>query len=151
MAKFKIKGADKVVTIDGVETTINEDIEVTFGANAATLLHYRREFKKDLLKTIMQLQEVYDSRPDGWDEMTQQQKEDWQRKELLTYFDLNMIDELAYVCAKTANPQIEDYVDWLSQFAPFSVMDIGEDIFTLLFKSTVTKINSNGELGKQLA
>ncbi|MDH6367132.1 MULTISPECIES: hypothetical protein [unclassified Breznakia] len=148
MANIIIAGADEVAMIDGVQKVINKDVEVVLGANGATPRLYRMYFKKDLLQTIVQLQQIYDEKPDNWDDMSEEQRKKYQNDQLLMYFDYNLIDELAYVCAKTANPNIGDYLEWLAQFAPFALMDKGEDIFNLLFRSTVTKIDSNGDLGK---
>ena len=99
----------KVVTIDNKK--------IPMKSNGYTGRLYARFFSKDFLKSIFELEKI--------------------DKDNITSDELSTLDELAYVLAKTANPKIGTFEEWLSQFdSPFSVTMASEQFIALLFDST---------------
>lgn len=97
----------KIVTI--------ENKKIPMRSSGRTGRIYAREFKKDLLSTIY-----------GLDKLKNGEQVDGE-----------VINELAWVLAKTANPKIKDFEDWLDGFeTPFSIMKAMPQITDLLFDSS---------------
>jgi hypothetical protein len=97
----------KVVTI--------ENKKIPMRSSGMTGRIYAREFKKDLLSTIYSLDKLKNGEQ----------------------VDGEVINELAWVLAKTANPKIKDFEDWLDGFeTPFSIMKAMPQITDLLFDSS---------------
>lgn len=81
---------------------------------------YARYFHKDFLQTLLKFKDI-DSNE----------------------VDFEVINELAWVLAKTANPSIKDIDEWLEQFDnPFSVFQAMPQITDLLGRSGATTVNA---------
>lgn len=97
----------KVVTI--------ENKKIPMRSSGLTGRLYAREFHKDFLSSITSL-----SKLDSGEQV-----------------DTEVINELAWILAKTANPKIKDYEDWLSTFeTPLSIMQAMPQIMELIFTSS---------------
>lgn len=97
----------KVVTID------NKKIPMKSSGLTGRL--YAREFHKDFLSAIASLSNI-----------TEGQSGDYE-----------VINELAWILAKAANPKIKDFEDWLSTFeTPFSITQAMPQIMELIFTSS---------------
>lgn len=97
----------KVVTIDNKK--------IPMRSSGMTGRIYAREFHKDFLSTIYSLDNLgKGERVDG-----------------------EVINELAWVLAKTANPKVKDFEAWLDSFdTPFSITKAMPQITELIFNST---------------
>lgn len=88
--------------------------EVKFKATGATLRLYRQTFQRDILKDMEDLSKAHAS------------------GESMTAEALIMFENIAYIMAKQADPDIPDSADeWLDQFDMFSVYEILPQIIEL--------------------
>ena len=96
---------EKVVVID--------DQEVRLRATAAVPRLYRIKFGRDILRDVMALQKEYGNA----------QKEGRGQDAMLEHIDLGILENIAYIMAKHANPQDvpSDVEEWLKQFQPLSL------------------------------
>lgn len=106
----------KVVTID------NQKIPMKSSGLTGRL--YAREFHKDFLSAIAALSNITEGEPG----------------------DYEVINELAWILAKTANPKIKDFEDWLSTFeTPFSITQAMPQIMELIFVSSSGMVQEKKE------
>ena len=90
------------------------DREVRFKATGATMRIYRQAFQRDILKDMEELSKAHLS------------------GESMTAEALIMFENIAYVMAKQADPDIPDNPDdWLDQFDMFSVYEVLPQIIEL--------------------
>lgn len=88
--------------------------EVKFKATGATLRLYRQTFQRDILKDMEELSKAHA----GGESMSAEA--------------LIMFENIAYIMAKQADPDIPDSADeWLDQFDMFSVYEILPQIIEL--------------------
>lgn len=101
---------EKIIRID------NKDI--TFKSTAGTLMRYRNNFGRDLIKDIVALDKKFKTVKSGIAQF-----------EIL---ELDMFEKIAWSMAKTANNNIPDIEHWLDEFNSFSIMHILPEIMELL-------------------
>lgn len=102
-----------------MEKTLNIDgKDVRFKSTAGTLMRYRMNFGRDLIKDIAKLEKRYKSVENGEDEFE--------------IYDLEMFEKIAWAMAKTADNNIKDIEKWLDDFESFSIMVILPEIMDLL-------------------
>lgn len=100
------------------------DKEIKFKASGATIRIYREKFGRDLL---MDMQSI---------------NEDFEKKNFSSV-SLECFENLAFVMAKQANPDIPDNPDdWLDEFDMFSIYEIMPQIVDLWNVSTEPKIQA---------
>ena len=88
-----------------MEKTINiDDRDVRVRMSADTLRVYRKEYGRDLMKDMMGLKEEY---------------------------DMEMIENLFYICAAAADPEIPPIDEWLSQFSVFALYRAATELIQL--------------------
>lgn len=93
--------------------------DVTFKSSAAIPRMYRGIFKRDIFKDMTKLQSVFAENIDK-DGSTMEVK------------DLELFENVAYIMARHANPNIPDTIDeWLEQFEMFSIYQILPEILEL--------------------
>lgn len=100
--------------------------EVPMKATANTPKRYRHEFNADLL---LELQKIYKST-------------DKKTGAIAEGTDLSVIENLAYIMAKQANPEIGTQDDWLDQFEPLDIYSSMRDIIGVWTASTQTMSTS---------
>ena len=81
-----------------------DDREVRVRMSADTLRVYRKEFGRDLMKDMMGMQNEY---------------------------DMEMIENLFYICAAAADPEIPPIDEWLSQFSVFALYQASSELIKL--------------------
>lgn len=98
-----------------MERTINIDgKDVKFKASAATIRNYRAAFGRDLLRDFQQLQTAAGS------------------GQSLTAETLTIFENLAFLMAKQADPEIPDSPEeWLDEFDMFSIYEVLPQIVKL--------------------
>ena len=108
---------DKIVNVD--------DKQVKFRATARTPRLYRALIGRDMIKDMNRLKKAYDNK----------EKED----EDLDIIDLQIFEDVAYVMARHANPDIEEKTadDWLDTFNMFSVYTVLPQILDLWKMNTL--------------
>ena len=101
------------------------DRDVEFRSSAATPRMYRLIFKRDLFVDLKKLAEAAQANASDDEDFAIE--------------DMEMFENVAYVMAKSANPDIPKIDEWLEQFEMFSIYEIlpdllslwGENMFTL--------------------
>lgn len=118
-----------------MEKTLNIDgKDVRFKSTAGTLMRYRMNFGRDLIKDIAKLEKRYKSVENGEDEFE--------------IYDLEMFEKIAWAMAKTADNNIKDIEKWLDDFESFSIMVILPEIMDLLIANMKQAQESKKKLAK---
>ena len=118
-----------------MEKTLNIDgKDIRFKSTAGTLMRYRMNFGRDLIKDIAKLEKRYKSVESGEDEFE--------------IYDLEMFEKIAWAMAKTANNDIADIENWLDEFESFSIMVILPEIMDLLIANMKQEQESKKNLMK---
>lgn len=113
---------EKTIVIDGKK--------VTFKTNGATPLRYKAQFQKDYFKEILKMAPL--------------QKLKNKKKTEINANDLEALDfdvfyNIAWVMAKTANPNIPEPIEWLDEFDEFPMIEVIPELQDLLLASIQTK------------
>ena len=88
-----------------------ENKNVPMKSNGGTAVLYSRFFNRNLLSDIFNLSKIEEG----------------------AEIESNVIEQIAWTLAKTADDSIPDYMDWLSQFeSPMSIYESAKDIFSLV-------------------
>lgn len=115
---------EKTITIDGAA--------VPFKATASTPRRYRAVFGRDMLKDMNHLQEVA------------------QKEESLSSESLEIFENIAYIMAKQANPDIPATADdWLDTFSMFSIYEVLPQIIQLWKVENLTTVEAKKKVVKQ--
>ena len=113
---------EKTLKIDGKD--------ITFKCTGGTLYRYKNQFGREFLAdaaNLMDFEEKKVKNPDG--KITFQDEYDF------TKLNLELVYNLSWVMAKTANPSIPDPQAWLDSFNTFPIAEIIEPIMDMLQKS----------------
>jgi hypothetical protein len=110
---------EKILTIDGRQ--------VKFKSTGAFLLRYKAQFGRDALQDIFKLQNAINS--DG-------QLAD------VNALDLEVIYDLVWTLAKTANPDILPPFEWLDSFSEFPLAEIVPEITDMIFSCLGSTVES---------
>lgn len=88
-----------------------DEKEVTFKASAAIPRIYRMKFQRDIFKDLLTLEKSIGNKEEEHSN--------------LDMFSLEMFENIAYVMAKHANPNIPDSPEeWLDEFQTFSIYQV---------------------------
>lgn len=88
-----------------------ENKNVPMKSNGGTAVLYSRFFNRNLLSDIFNLSKIEDG----------------------VEIESNVIEQIAWTLAKTADDSIPDYMEWLSQFeTPMAIYESVGDIFSLV-------------------
>ena len=94
----------KTIEIDGKQ--------IGFKASAAIPRLYRIKFRRDIFQDVQRL-------TSSWDEKQEDEKK------IFEVIDLEIFENMAYIMAKHANPNIPNTIEeWLEQFNVFSIYEI---------------------------
>lgn len=118
------------------KTILISGVPVQFKCTGAFLLHFKRLTGKDPIKEIVKLETIFSKK----DKKNQKVK-----FEDISIDDLEMLYEIAWVLAKTANNDILDMLDWIDSFDEFPIGDIISELVELLQKAFTTQIPSNSK------
>ena len=117
---------EKTLKIDGKN--------VTFKVTGGTLYRYEQQFKKSFLADAASLSNFEETKkkkkvkqPDG--KITFQDEYDF------TKLNLELVYNISWTMAKTADPSIPDPQAWLDSFETFPITEIIEPIMDMLQKS----------------
>lgn len=103
---------EKILTIDGRQ--------VKFKSTGAFLLRYKAQFGRDALQDIFKLRNAIDNNSQIQD---------------ISVLDLEIIYNLVWVLAKTADPAIPPPLEWLDTFSEFPLAEIVPETIDLIFSS----------------
>ena len=117
----------KEIEIDGKE--------VLFRASAAIPRLYRIKFRRDIYKDLAQLEKAVDENvADG---------------SMLDTFSLELFENIAFVMAKHADPNIPDTPEeWLEEFNTFSIYQVLPQIIELWGLNIETEVQNRKNAGK---
>ena len=117
----------KKIEIDGKE--------VLFRASAAIPRLYRVKFRRDIYKDLAQLEKAVDENvADG---------------SMLDTFSLELFENIAFVMAKHADPNIPDTPEeWLEEFNTFSIYQVLPQIIELWGLNVETEVQNRKNAGK---
>ena len=110
---------EKILTIDGRQ--------VKFKSTGAFLLRYKAQFGRDALKDIFVLQKVIGESGNITN---------------IDALDLEVLYDLAWTLAKTADPSIQTPLEWLDTFGEFPLIDIMPEIADMIFSSLTSTAES---------
>jgi len=113
---------EKTLTIDGRQ--------VRFKSSGAFLLRYKSQFGRDALQDVYKLQKAV-----RWDKH--------QKKHVLgnvNALDLEVLYNLAWTLAKTADPSIPPPMEWLDSFSTFPLQEIMPEVMDLIQMSLGTTV-----------
>lgn len=108
---------EKILTIDGRQ--------VKFKSTGAFILRYKAQFGRDALQDIFKLQNAIDNNGQIQD---------------VSALDLEIIYNLVWVLAKTADPSIPPPMEWLDTFGEFPLAEIVPEVIDLIFSSLGTTV-----------
>lgn len=108
---------EKILTIDGRQ--------VKFKSTGAFILRYKAQFGRDALQDIFKLQNAIDNNGQIQD---------------VSALDLEIIYNLVWVLAKTADPSIPPPMEWLDTFGEFPLVEIVPEVIDLIFSSLGTTV-----------
>jgi hypothetical protein len=111
---------EKTITIDGKD--------IRFKTNGATPLRYKAQFGKDYFKEILKMAPL--------EKMGGKKKVEAKDLEVL---DFEVFYNIAWIMAKTANPEIPEPIKWLDGFEEFPIGDIFPELQDLMAASLQTK------------
>lgn len=121
---------EKTVYIDGKA--------IRFKSTGATPLRYKAQFHKDFFVEILKLNSL----------KKLQVGEDL-KPEDIQHVDFDVLYNIAWVLAKTANDKIPEPFTWLDGFSQFPLMDIMVQIQDLISASLQAKKKSNHPANKR--
>lgn len=103
---------EKILTIDGRQ--------VKFKSTAAFLLRYKAQFRRDALRDVLAMQGVVGADGEIGD---------------LSSLDMEVIFNLIWVLAKTADPSIPPPLEWLDTFGEFPLNEIAPELIEMMISS----------------
>ena len=117
----------KKIEIDGKE--------VLFRASAAIPRLYRIKFRRDIYKDLAQLEKAVD--------------QNVEEGSMLDTFSLELFENIAFVMAKHADPNIPDTPEeWLEEFNTFSIYQVLPQIIELWGLNVETEVQNRKNAGK---
>lgn len=108
---------EKVITIDGRD--------IPFACTAGTLRRYRQMFHRDILRDMKKITAAALKSADLPKDAAELKSADLPEDAAET------IENLAYIMAKQADPDIPDMDTWLDQFEPLSIYNSFPDLMDL--------------------
>ncbi len=108
---------DKIISIDGKD--------IKFRATARTPRLYRAIIGRDMIQDMNKLMKAYDRKK--------------KNEEDLDVIDLQIFEDVAYIMARHANPDMEEKTadDWLDTFDMFSIYEVLPHILELWAVNTI--------------
>lgn len=117
----------KKIEIDGKE--------VLFRASAAIPRLYRIKFRRDIYKDLASLEKAVDNSSE--------------EGSMLDTFSLELFENIAFVMAKHADPNIPDTPEeWLEEFNTFSIYQVLPQIIELWGLNVETEVQNRKNAGK---
>ncbi|MEK3814255.1 hypothetical protein [Bacillus sp. FSL K6-1284] len=115
---------EKTLTIDGRQ--------VRFKSTAATVLRYKAQFGRDFFADLLKMAPLTKLQEQG---VTTENM----NLEVMNFIDFEVLYNIAWVLAKTADKTIAEPVEWLDTFDEFPLMDILPELQELIEKALGTK------------
>ncbi|EOP99016.1 hypothetical protein IGM_00307 [Bacillus cereus HuB4-4] len=110
---------EKTITIDGKQVRLK--------STAATVKRYKAQFRRDLFADMFKLGILSPSNPQEGSLTTI----DLANADL-SKLDFEVVYDLVWLYAKTANPEIDDPITWLDGFDEFPISEIIPEIMDMI-------------------
>lgn len=117
---------EKIIIIDGKK--------VPFKTNGAVPMRYKAQFGKDYFKEILKMLPLAQKKRKKKDEIDVAD---------LEVLDFEVFYNVAWVMAKTADPNIPEPIEWLSSFEEFPLIEVFteiQDLMNATLQSTKKKL-----------
>ncbi|HSW76113.1 MAG TPA: hypothetical protein VLG50_03670 [Candidatus Saccharimonadales bacterium] len=117
------------------KTLVIDDKDIRFKTNGAIPLRYKAQFGRDYFKDILKMLPASKAKK-------KKNEEAYDVKDLET-LDFEVFYNIAWVLAKTGNPEIPDPITWFSEFEEFPIGDIFpelQDLMIATLSSTKKKL-----------
>lgn len=132
------------------KTLIIDGREVTFKSTAATSLRYKAQFHRDFLIDVLNLDKAFDkdkkekknkrNKNKHYDKNKNNTNEDIDLEDInLEKLDFELIYNIIWVLAKTADKSIPAPLAWYDSFDEFDVFDVFLELQDLILKSISSK------------
>ncbi|MFN2746971.1 hypothetical protein ACINLE_17465 [Bacillus sp. z60-18] len=115
---------EKTLTIEGRQ--------VRFKSTAAIVLRYKAQFGRDFFSDLLKMAPLMELQEKG---VTTENM----GYEVMRHIDFDVLYNITWVLAKTADKTIPEPVEWLDTFDEFPLMDILPELQELIEKSLGTK------------
>ena len=112
---------EKILTIDGRQ--------VPFKSTGAFLLRYKAQFGRDALQDIFKLQNAIDDKGQVKDKD-------------ISALNLEVVYDLVWTLAKTAEPSILPPLEWLDTFGEFPLSEIVPEVIDMIYGSIGATVES---------
>lgn len=116
---------EKTIEIDGKQ--------VRFKSTAATPLRYKAQFGSEFFSDMMKLY------PLAKMDLNNVEDDAEQVQKVFELMDFDMLYNMIWVLAKTADKDIPDPISWLDGFDEFPLMDIFPEVQEMLMKNLQSK------------
>jgi hypothetical protein len=110
---------EKTITIDGKQ--------VRFKSTGATPLRYKAQFQKDFFKEILKMNSLKNLKAENI------------KPEDIEMIDFDVLFNITWVLAKTADSSIPEPITWLDGFEEFPLMEIIPELQELIYASIQSK------------
>ena len=108
-----------------METVIKIDgKDIPFKSTGSAPLRYKMQFKRDFFADLIKLKNGFTGKSEMY--------------EILETIDLEVFYNIAWICAKTADPTIPSPMEWLDTFDTFPIIEIAPQLQDILFASLGT-------------
>ncbi|SDC06264.1 hypothetical protein [Shouchella lonarensis] len=115
---------EKTLEIDGRK--------VRFKSTAATTLRYKKQFGREYFADLLKMYPLVKLQEQGKDIQNMEY-------EVMKYIDFEVLYNITWVLAKTADKSLSEPVEWLDTFDEFPLMEILPELQELIEKSVGTK------------
>lgn len=102
--------------------------QIRFKSTGATALRYKAQFASDFFADLLKMKPIMDAVEKG----VSTEKLDY---ETLKHIDFEVLYNIIWVLAKTADKTIPEPLEWLDEFSEFPIMDILPELQELIGKS----------------
>lgn len=110
-----------IYTLKDDDGNIIEEKKVKFESRGSTPLRYKKQFESDFFGDLVKLAPLVSQSANGDD---LQETVDQMSMEQLQHLDMEVFYNIAWVLAKTADPDIPDPIEWLDGFEKFPIMHV---------------------------
>lgn len=110
-----------IYTLKDDDGNIIEEKKVKFESRGSTPIRYKKQFGSDFFGDLVKLAPLVSQSANGDD---LQETVDQMSMEQLQHLDMEVFYNIAWVLAKTADPDIPDPIEWLDGFEKFPIMHV---------------------------
>ena len=121
------------------KTLVIDGRKVPFKCTGGFLLRYKELTGSDAIKDIYEINLALSGGKKEKEEKGKEKQEEKEKDIDLSKFDINVMYNLVWVLARTADPEVPDLLTWLDSFDDFPIFTVFSDLRDLIigaFQST---------------